>query len=191
MRSFQQYRESVWMWKSAVSFPQFTINRNNIMSYQNISAQVSDEDVAAIKAAVAVIQQKLPFLITLTAAERKNLFKTGPNSLSFVQNAQQAAVNNPGILPASFNTVEFTSDVDLFTVMTSINTTVAQSASSIDDTRLAVGSEAMKEATQVYNYVKTAAATTPGLKPLADQLGQRFQKASGTQPDPAPVKAKA
>jgi hypothetical protein len=49
----------------------------------------------------------------------------------------------------------------------------------------------MKEATQVYNYVKTAAATTPGLKPLADQLGQRFQKASGTQPDPAPVKAKA
>jgi hypothetical protein len=41
------------------------------------------------------------------------------------------------------------------------------------------------------NYVKTAAATTPGLKPLADQLGQRFQKASGTQPDPAPVKAKA
>jgi hypothetical protein len=49
---------------------------------------------------------------------------------------------------------------------------------------MAVGSEAMKEATQVYNYVKTAAATTPGLKPLADQLGQRFKKASSAQPTP-------
>nr|VFK13799.1 MAG: hypothetical protein BECKLPF1236A_GA0070988_1009410 [Candidatus Kentron sp. LPFa]VFK29580.1 MAG: hypothetical protein BECKLPF1236C_GA0070990_1009010 [Candidatus Kentron sp. LPFa] len=41
-----------------------------------------------------------------------------------------------------------------------------------DDTRLAVGGEAMQEATQVYNYVKTAAKTTPGLKPIADQLGK-------------------
>ena|GEM_PF-3065776 len=54
-------------------------------------------------------------------------------------------------------------------------------------TRLAVGGEAMKEATQVYNYVKTAAANTPGLKPVADQLGQRFQKASAA-PAAAPAK---
>jgi hypothetical protein len=32
------------------------------MPYQNISAQVTAADVAAIKAAVATIQQKLPFL---------------------------------------------------------------------------------------------------------------------------------
>ena len=60
-------------------------------------------------------------------------------------------------------------------------------ASGIDDTRRAVGGEAMKEAAQVYNYVKTAAATTPGLKPVADQLGQRFQKASAA-PAAAPAK---
>jgi hypothetical protein len=157
------------------------------MSYQNISATVSAEDIAAIKAAITTIQQKLPFLITLTQAERKSLYKTGPNSLSFVQNAQQAAVDNPGILPGSFGTTEFTSDVDLFTALTEINTLTAQLNSSVDDTRMAVGSESMREATQVYNYVKTAAATTPGLKPLADQLGQRFQKAS-SKSSPAPAK---
>jgi len=75
--------------------------------------------------------------------------------------------------------------------MTAINTMVAQVASSIDDTRLAVGGEAMTEATQVYNYVKTAAATTPGLKPLADQLGQRFQKASTNPPTPPATPGKA
>ena len=158
------------------------------MSYQNISAQISDADMAAIKAAVATIQQKLPFLISLTQDERKSLYKTGPNSLSFVENALQAAQDNPDIFPKSFDVTEFGSDVDLFADMTAINTLVSQLASSIDDTRMATGSEAMTEATQVYNYVKTAAATTPGLKPLADQLGQRFQKASATTPTPTPTK---
>ena len=61
-------------------------------------------------------------------------------------------------------------------------------ASQIDDTRLAVGGEAMQEASQVYNYVKTAAKTTPGLKPVADQLGERFQRA-GNQKQPEKPKA--
>nr|VFJ99359.1 MAG: hypothetical protein BECKH772A_GA0070896_101612 [Candidatus Kentron sp. H]VFK04028.1 MAG: hypothetical protein BECKH772C_GA0070978_1015715 [Candidatus Kentron sp. H] len=42
---------------------------------------------------------------------------------------------------------------------------------------LAVGGQIMQEATQVYNYVKTAAKTTPGLKPIADQLGERWKVA--------------
>ncbi|HEY5346111.1 MAG TPA: hypothetical protein VIK62_07185 [Verrucomicrobiae bacterium] len=156
------------------------------MPYQNISATVAAADLQAIKDAVAVIQQKLPFLVNLTPDERKSIFRTGPNSLSFVQNALQAAQNNPDILPKSFDTDEFALDVALFAVLTDINTAVAQLVSEIDDTRLAVGGEAMKEASQVYNYVKTAATMTPGLKPVADQLGQRFQKASAT-PAPAPA----
>nr|VFK80704.1 MAG: hypothetical protein BECKSD772D_GA0070982_114312 [Candidatus Kentron sp. SD] len=55
-----------------------------------------------------------------------------------------------------------------------------------DDTRLAVGGEAMQEATQVYNYVKTAAKTTPGLKPIADQLGERW-KVAKQKKSPEPV----
>jgi len=160
------------------------------MPYQNISATVADADVQAIKSAIATIQQKLPFLVNLTPDERKSIFKTGPNSLSFVQNALQAAQNNPDIFPKSFDVAEFSSDVDLFAVLTDLGTSVEQLASEIDDTRLAVGGEAMKEATQVYNYVKTAATTTPGLKPIADQLGQRFQKASAAQPAPAATPAK-
>lgn len=52
-----------------------------------------------------------------------------------------------------------------------------------DDTLLAVGSEAMNAATEVYGYVKIVARETPGLKPVASQLGERFQKAkSGSTP---------
>jgi hypothetical protein len=158
------------------------------MPYQNISATVSDATIQSIKDAVASIQQKLPFLISLTPDERKAIFKTGPNSLSFVENALQAAENNPDIFPKSFDADEFESDVNLFAALTDINTVVAQLASEIDDTRMAVGGEAMQEATEVYNYVKAAVKKSPGLKPVADQLGARFQKAG--KPAPAAAAAK-
>lgn len=158
------------------------------MPYKQITAQVSDADVQAIKAAVATIQQKLPFLIALTPDERKSLPKAGPNSLSFVENALQAAQNNPTILPGSFDATEFASDVDLFAVLTDLNTGVAQLASELDDTRLAVGSEAMGKARQVYDYVKAAVKNTPGLKPVADQLAERFQHATAVKAAPAAAK---
>ena len=154
------------------------------MPYQNISAVVNGSDAADIKAAVANIRQRLPFLVSLTPDERKALPKAGPNSLSFVQNSLTAAQNNPNILPGSFNTGEFNSDVNLFAVLTDLNTSIAQLASQVDDTRMAVGSEAMSGARQVYDYVKAAVKTTPGLKPVADQLGERFQKTSAA---PKPV----
>ncbi len=154
------------------------------MPYQNISAQLTAADLQTVKDALAAIEGKLPFLVTLTTDERKKTFKTGAASLSFVQNALQAAKNNPEILPPSFATAEFASDVGLLAALTELTTLVAQLASKLDDTRLAVGGEAMAEATQVYTYVKSAAKTIPGLKPLADQLGERFQK-TGTQKTPA------
>ena len=156
------------------------------MSYQNINAQVTDADAQAIKDSVAAIRAKLPFLVSLTPDERKSIFKTGATSLSFVQNSLQAAKNNPGILPGSFDTAGFESDVKLLAVLSDLGSIVDQLASQIDDTRVAVGGEAMNEATQVYNYVKTAAKTTPGLKPVADQVGERFQRASAPQKPASP-----
>ena len=158
------------------------------MPYQPITATVAPADVTAIKAAIATIQGKLPFLISLTEAERKSLPKTGANSLSFVEHAQTAADNNPTILPGSFNAANFDSHVDLFATLTDINTSIAQLASSVDDTRMAVGSEAMNEARSVYEYVKSAAKNTPGLKPVADQLGERFQHTSVAKPASTPAK---
>jgi hypothetical protein len=155
------------------------------MPYQNIDASLSAADIQTIKDAFAAVLTRLTFLINLTADERKGLFKTGPDRLSFVKNAVTGAVANPGIFPASFDMGGFQRDVALFDDLTEIGTLADSVASQIDDTRLAVGGEAMKEAIQVYNYVKEAAKTTPGLKPLADQLGEQFQRANKPK-TPAP-----
>jgi hypothetical protein len=84
------------------------------MPYQNIDAVVSAANLQAIKDAFAVILEKLPFLVSLTADERKSTFKAGPNSLSFVTRAASAAQSNGGILPASFDATGFQKDVALF-----------------------------------------------------------------------------
>lgn len=156
------------------------------MPYQNINASVSTADVQAIKDAFALILAKLPFLVNLTMEERKSIAKAGPDSLSFLQNALAAAETNPTILPASFSTPEFKNDVDLFDFLTELAILAASLASQIDDTRVAVGGEAMRHASQVYTYAKAASKLIPGLKPIVQQLGERFRKAGKPKPLPKP-----
>jgi hypothetical protein len=142
-----------------------------------INATLPDADAQAIKDSFADVLEKLPFLVNLTAEERKSGVKTGNEGLSFVKNALTAAQSNSTIIPASFDTAAFQRDVDLFEALMPLATLAASVASQIDDTRLAAGRDAMQQAILLYNYVKTAAKTTPGLKPIAEQLGERFKRA--------------
>jgi deoxyribodipyrimidine photolyase len=158
------------------------------MSYQNISAQLSDTDLQEIKAALATIETKLPFLVHLSVEERRKLFKMGNKSLAFVNNSLTAAQSNPDILPASFDMDEFVRDYQLATTLTEVHIRLQQLAEKVDDTLMAVSSEAMTSSLTVYDYVKTAAKKTPGLKAIAEQLSDRFKasraKAPKATPDP-------
>jgi hypothetical protein len=162
-----------------------------IMAYKEINAQVADADVQAIKAALAVVQTKLPFLIGLSGEERKSLHKLGQERLAFVEGALQGALNNPTILPASFDKNSFQMAVTLFAVLTDLNTATAQLASKLDDTRMSVGTQALSNASDVYHYIQTAAVKIPGLRPLAAQLGQLNQKAVATRRANNKIKAAA
>ena len=99
----------------------------------------------------------------------------GDKSLAFVNNSITAAQSNPDILPASFDIQEFVRDYQLAATLTELLIALRQLSEQVDDTLLAVGSEAMSSSLTVYDYVKTAAKKTPGLKSLAEQLGDRFK----------------
>lgn len=149
------------------------------MAYQNITGTLSAADIQEIKAALQTVQQKLPFLVTLSTEERRKLVKMGDKSLAFVNNSVTAAQSNREILPASFNVEELVRDYQLASTLTELLTLIKQLNEQVDDTLLAVGSEAMTGSLTVYDYVKTAAKKTPGLKTLADQLGERFKAIKG------------
>jgi hypothetical protein len=145
------------------------------MPYQNISATLSQEDVEQIKTALATIQDKLPFRVNLSIEERRRLYKMGDKSLAFVSNSLTAAQSNRDILPASFDLEEFARDYQLVTTLTELLFGLQQLTEQVDDTLMAVGSEAMGSGLTVYDYVKTASKNRPGLKVVAEQLGERFK----------------
>lgn len=145
------------------------------MPYANLSVTLPQADVDAIKAALITINSKLPFLISLTNDERKSLFKMGSKSIDFVQSSLRVVNNNANILPASFSVPEFAKDVNAYVPLAEILLLTNSLNEKLNDTATAIGSEAMKQSLDVYDYVKTAAKRTPGLKSVADELGQRFK----------------
>jgi hypothetical protein len=147
------------------------------MPISPISATLTPADREAVMAAVATIKQKLPFLIDLSAEERKALPKLGDKSRAFVSKALEVATQNPDFLPRSFDLEEMRKDVQLFEALYPLLLSLTQMQEWVDDTYLAVGSEAYAAALQVYNYAK-ASGQGSGLDGAVEEMGQRFARKS-------------
>ncbi|WP_219904678.1 hypothetical protein [Stenomitos frigidus] len=133
----------------------------------------------------------MPFLVSLTPDERRKRVKMGDKSLAFVSKSLNVTQNNAEVVPASFNIAELNRDYQLMVSLGEVKSLLEQLTEKVDDTLVAVGSESMASSLLVYDYVKTAAKHAPGLKSVADQLGERF-KAMGhrrakAEPSPAAV----
>ncbi len=152
----------------------------------NMNASITPAAMQKIRDAIGVIRAELPFLIALTPEERKEKVKMGAKSLAFVQDALAAAQNNPQILPGSFSTPDFKSDVDLATQLSEIDDLLQSLAAAVDDTLLETGSEAMIQGLNLYTYVKAAAKTEAGLRPVEESLGERFKRTKKTAANPNP-----
>ena len=101
-----------------------------------------------------------------------------------MQLALQIAQNNPSILPSGFNVTEFAKDVTLSADLVDIESVSKPLAEGISDTLMAAGTEAMKQANQVYALVKVAAKSDSNMSGLAKQLGERYKKAEKTAKTP-------
>lgn len=143
------------------------------MNTNMVSASLSAADKQVIMGAIQTIRGKLPFLIDLSKEDRRSLPKLGDRSLGFVEKAVEVATQNVGMLPRSFDLKEFQQDVQLFSELKSILMALSQLHELIDDTTLAVGSDAYSEALDVYTYAKAARLGT-GLDELKAMMSKRF-----------------
>jgi hypothetical protein len=151
------------------------------MPENRISAQLGEAERQAVFAAIQTIRQKLPFLIDLTPEERRSLLKYGDKSRAFVEQALQVAEQNPDILPRTFDAGEMRNDVELFVALSSIHTAFAQLNELLDDTVLAVGSDAYAAALSVYQFAR-AAGKGAALDTALDGMAQRFARKSRSAP---------
>ncbi|MBV8860048.1 MAG: hypothetical protein JOZ02_24165 [Acidobacteria bacterium] len=147
------------------------------MAQNRVSAVLGEAERQAVFAAIETIRQKLPFLIDLTPEERHTLLKLGDKSHGFVEQTLQLAEQNPGILPATFDVGEMRNDVELLTALSSVQAGLAQLMELVDDTVLAVGSDAYAAALIVYQFAR-AAGKGSALDAALEGLGQRFSRKS-------------
>ncbi|HEY0945261.1 MAG TPA: hypothetical protein VGD81_08330 [Opitutaceae bacterium] len=150
------------------------------MSTQNlVSASLTAADQQAVSQKIAELRQLLPFLIDLTMLERQRLLKMGDSSRAFVEKALAAAQNNPKVLPGVFNTAEFAQDLALWTALQPIASQIAQLGELIEDTQIALGSDLMVQAMEVYRHLGNTQAGA-GLEELRKELGLRFYRRSAS-----------
>ncbi|MEH2268292.1 MAG: hypothetical protein V7K68_07645 [Nostoc sp.] len=152
------------------------------MADTKVSAKLSSADREAVMQAITTIREKLPFLIDLTTEERKALPKLGDKSRAFVSKALEIGTQNPDFLPRSFDLNEMRQDIELFEALYPILLSLTQLQELVDDTSVAVGSEAYAAGLMVYNYAKVSGKGA-GLESMIDDLGRRFaRKAKKVQP---------
>lgn len=150
------------------------------MSENRISAELSPENQQAIAAAIATIKENLPFLIDLSPEERHQSAKMGDGNKAFVEKVLEISKQNQDFLARSFDLQEFERDVLLYGKLSSILMAFTQLQELIDDTRLAVGSDAYTAALEAYAYAKRGGA--PGIDELTALVGRRFKRQGSRNP---------
>ena len=151
------------------------------MPDNSISAELSQADQQAILAAVNIIRQKLPFLVDLTPEERRALPTMGDKRRGFVAQALAIAEQNEGILPRSFDVAEMRKGVALLESLRPILTALAQLCELVEDTYMAVGSEAYTSALLVYQFARSAGKGA-ALDSALETLSQPFARKSRSAP---------
>lgn len=149
-------------------------NANN-----GISAILSPEALAEVVGAVETIRHHLPFLVPLSPRERQGRIKLGPKSVHFVRAIRTVAEENAELVSAIVDLDEFKRDVALVEAFEMFVHNLTQLHEAIDDTRVAVGGEAMMAAMRIYAVLKAARKSVPGLDQTLNEMGARFRARGG------------
>ena len=135
------------------------------MSKENqVSIEISPADLKTVLEAVKLVETILkPYLIALTPTERRKKTKMGEKTVSFVEKITEYAVTNPEFKPAFMNAEDLLRPL-------------AQLASTLDDTILLSGSEALMTSLMYYASIKQAnKSNVPNAKPIYDDLKKRYE----------------
>lgn len=103
------------------------------------------------------LQQLLsPYVVTLSAEERKSLAKTSDKTISFVTKSNDYSKSNPEFVPNFTDVDQFDVHLNNYTELMPVMKLANQVCSSLNDTTLMNGSNALNASLQYYNFVKQA-----------------------------------
>lgn len=148
------------------------------MPYQNISAEITDQNMTDIQANIDAIKALLPFLVNLTNEEKSQYPAIGDGRVAFVAKSLNYEQNNPMLLPGFLDVAEHGKDFTLFDKLRQILQVLRPLVESIEDTRHAVGNEAYTSALDFYASVQRAKERNiAGSEAIYTDLKTQFERA--------------
>jgi hypothetical protein len=159
------------------------------MSNDNrISASMSAQDVTDILAALATINTKLPFLISITNEERAEIAKMGDKSVGFDNKVSAYMGSNPEFKPGFIDDAEVAKDRALRSKLMDVLAPLTTLCENVSDTALVVNSEIWMADLAYYQSVREAAKRgRPGADTIYNDLRTRFPgRPRNPQPPPNP-----
>lgn len=140
-----------------------------------ISVQFSDEDLKAVLQAIDTIRQKLPFLVKLSADDKKKTAMLDDGRTPFASKALDYASREPSISPNPLLLEEAQKDSNLFGKLQTVDRELARLSEMVSDTRMLAGAELYEFARVVYKMSKISASLdVPGTKSIVDDLGKLY-----------------
>ena len=126
-------------------------------STTKVPIRISAEDFVAIQADIQTLQTKLlPYLVTLSPDERKELPKMGDKTVSFVQKTQEYCKQNPDLVPGFLDVDGLNIDAEAYEQIRSLYQPLLQITDSLWDSMIVSGSGAYSASLTFYNSVKHA-----------------------------------
>jgi len=155
-----------------------------------ISANITAEQMSTIRTAIETLREQLPFLVDLSSEEIRRLAKAGDLSKGFLQKALLIAEQTPEILPRNFAIEEFRADMVLAENLEEIALALKPLLERINNTVIVARSDAYGHA--LITYDRSKKSVDQGLTGITRDLGQRFarkaqakkQGAAATTPAP-------
>jgi hypothetical protein len=154
----------------------FCDDKESFMAYDNrVVADLSDEDVTTIQAALTSIRSVLPFLVTLSGQESRELPKLGAKSVGFDEKCATYMSNRPEFAPGYVDVIEVQRVRALRSQMLRFTSELQTLGSSAADTLQLVSSEVWMADLDYYKGVREAAKTAQaGAQDAYDDLRVRF-----------------
>lgn len=153
-----------------------------------VSAVLSEADLLEIEAHLDAIRAKMPFLVSLTAQERRELAKLGEKSVGFEEKCETYMRSHPQFLPGFLSLEEINKDRALRSQLLRVRAKEQALADDTADTAMVTGSEVWRADLAYYKNVQEAAKHgVPGAEAIYQDLASRFPGNSRPATPPTPA----
>lgn len=165
------------------------------VNFNLISAELTDENHAAIINGVKGIEALIPFAVTLPTEVKATLTGAGPTRIDFASKTYEYLLKNPLLQPGYMDMAEFEKDINMTKKLQDVLNHLIPLVNKLSDTFTLAGTEAYSSSRVAYHHVKNAAsANVPGASAVAKELGKLFKavkhpasSANGAETDPNTV----